>query len=277
MSDYVFQNKYGVTGVGNRALTDQPKEICFIYPDYQEKFRIPDGEQIIVTYPTGKNRAFVCQYIDDEHILVGSRAYHIREYAEHLQKLGAHVYPFPEKRMVWQDIDLDIKDWIDDLREEYPDLGEDELIQKMYEINAEYLGDERDNLNIQCGSEIIVFGDIGRWNGRVCGYKIIESGNIRDCLYSDCDMNEWYVDRNGDLCSTQIHHDGRNYLYYRKFKDGLSVDERDDFLDKFCDGKATQKDIDRVTDKIGIIVAQVYGWEFPTEEKRRIPELDARS
>ena len=277
MSDYVFQNKYGVTGVGNRAVTDQPKELCFIYPDYQEKFRIPDGEQIIVTYPTGKNRAFVCQYIDDEHILVGSRAYHIREYAEHLQKLGAHVYPFPEKRMVWQDIDLDINDWIDDLREEYPDLGEDELIQKMYEINAEYLGDERDNLNIQCGSEIIVFGDIGRWNGRVCGYKIIESGNIRDCLYSDCDMNEWYVDRNGDLCSTQIHHDGRNYLYYRKFKDGLSVDDRDDFLDKFCDGKATQKDIDRVTDKIGTIIAQVYGWEFPTEEKRRIPELDARS
>ena len=276
MSDYVFQNKYGVTGVGNRAVTDQPKELCFIYPDYQEKFRIPDGEQVIVTYPTGKNRAFVCKYIDDEHILVGRRAYHIREYAEHLQKLGAHVYPFPEKRMVWQDIDLDINDWIDDLREEYPDLGEDELIQKMYEINAEYLGDERDNLNIQCGSEIIVFGDIGRWNGRVCGYKIIESGNIRDCLYSDCDMNEWYVDRNGDLCSTQIHHDGRNYLYYRKFKDGLSDDDRDDFLDKFCDGKATQKDIDRVTDKIGIIVAQVYGWEFPTEEKRRIPELDAR-
>ena len=277
MSDYVFQNKYGVTGVGNRAVTDQPKELCFIYPDYQEKFRIPDGEQVIVTYPTGKNRAFVCKYIDDEHILVGRRAYHIREYAEHLQKLGAHVYPFPEKRMVWQDIDLDINDWIDDLREEYPDLGEDELIQKMYEINAEYLGDERDNLNIQCGSEIIVFGDIGRWNGRVCGYKIIESGNIRDCLYSDCDMNEWYVDRNGDLCSTQIHHDGRNYLYYRKFKDGLSDDDRDDFLDKFCDGKATQKDIDRVTDKIGTIIAQVYGWEFPTEEKRRIPELDARS
>jgi hypothetical protein len=277
MNDYVFQNKYGVTGVGKRAVPDQPKEICFIYPDYQEKFRIPDGEQVIVTYPTGKNRAFVCKYIDDEHILVGRRAYHIREYAEHLQKLGAHVYPFPEKRMVWQDIDLDINDWIDDLRAEYPDLGEDELIQKMYEINAEYLGDERDNLNIQCGSEIIVFGDIGRWNGRVCGYKIIESGNIRDCLYSDCDMNEWYVDRNGDLCSTQIHHDGRNYLYYRKFKDGLSDDDRDDFLDKFCDGKATQKDIDRVTDKIGTIIAQVYGWEFPTEEKRRIPELDARS
>ena len=178
--------------------------------------------------------------------------------------------------MVWQDIDLDIKDWIDDLRAEYPDLDEDELVQKMYEINAEYLGDERDNLNIQCGSDIIVFGDIGRWNGRVCGYKIIKSGNIKDCLYSDCDMNEWYVDRNGDFCSTQIHHDGRNYLYYRKFKDGVSDDDREDFLDKFCNDEATQEDIDRVTDKLGPIIAKVYGWEFPAEEKQRVPEHDVR-
>ena len=40
--------------------------------------------------------------------------------------------------MIWQDIDLDLKDWIVDLKEEYPDLSDDELTQKMYEINAEY-------------------------------------------------------------------------------------------------------------------------------------------
>ena len=276
MSDDIVQNRYGVMDARNRSAMNQPKEIRFIYPDYQEKFCIPDGEQVIVTYPTGKNRAFVCKYIDDDHVLVGDRAYHIRDYANRLQRCGARVYPFPEKRMVWQDIDLDIKDWIDDLRAEYPDLDEDELVQKMYEINAEYLGDERDNLNIQCGSDIIVFGDIGRWNGRVCGYKIIKSGNIKDCLYSDCDMNEWYVDRNGDFCSTQIHHDGRNYLYYRKFKDGVSDDDREDFLDKFCNDEATQDDIDRVTDKLGPIIAKVYGWEFPAEEKQRVPEHDVR-
>ena len=89
-------------------------------------------------------------------------------------------------------------------------------------------------------------------------------------------MNEWYVDRNGDFCSTQIHHDGRNYLYYRKFKDGVSDDDREDFLDKFCNDEATQEDIDRVTDKLGPIIAKVYGWEFPAEEKRRVPEHDVR-
>jgi hypothetical protein len=156
------------------------------------------------------------------------------------------------------------------------DLDEDELVQKMYEINAEYLDDERANLDIQCNTDIIVFGNIGRWNGRAHGYKIIESGNIKDCLYSECDINEWYVDRDGDLCSTQIHHDGRNYLYYRKFKDDLSSDDREAFLDKFYEGKATQDDIDRVTDKLGGIIAQVYGWDFPTEKKERVSARDAR-
>ena len=37
----------------DRSKMEEPKEIRFIYPDYQEKFRIPDGDQILVTYPTG--------------------------------------------------------------------------------------------------------------------------------------------------------------------------------------------------------------------------------
>ncbi|MBC5727823.1 hypothetical protein H8R91_04660 [Ruminococcus sp. NSJ-71] len=35
--------------------------------------------------------------------------------------------------------------------------------------------------------------------GGVMGYKMIDSGNIKDCLYSDTDYTEWYVDKYGDL------------------------------------------------------------------------------
>ena len=65
-------------------------------------------------------------------------------------------------------------------------------------------------------------------------------------------------------------------MYYRKFKDGLSSDDREDFLDKFYEGKATQDDIDRVTDKLGEMIGAVYGWEFPTEQKERVSARDAR-
>ena len=46
-----------------------------------------------------------------------------------------------DRHIIWSDIHLDFEDWRADLEEQYPDLSEDELIQKMYEINSEYLGD----------------------------------------------------------------------------------------------------------------------------------------
>lgn len=96
MSDYVFQNRYGVTAVLDKTTMNEPKEIRFIYPDYQEKFRIPDGDQVIVTYPSGEVKAFTCKYIDDYHVLVGNNSFHICEFAEVLERRGAHVYPFPK-------------------------------------------------------------------------------------------------------------------------------------------------------------------------------------
>ena len=123
MSDYVYKNQYGVFSVMDKAKINEPKEIRFIYPDYQEKFRIPDGDQVIVTYPSGEVKAFVCKYIDDYHVLVGNNAFHICQYAELLEQRGAHVYPFPEKHMIWSNIDLDLKD-CEGLREEYPEYNE---------------------------------------------------------------------------------------------------------------------------------------------------------
>lgn len=54
-----------------------------------------------------------------------------------------------DRHIIWGDINLDFEDWKDDLSEQYPDLSEEELMQKMYEINADYLDDERMNLNVQ--------------------------------------------------------------------------------------------------------------------------------
>ena len=104
-----------------------------------------------------------------------------------------------ERHVIWSNYGLDYEDWRDDLEAEYPDLSENERISLMYEINGDYLDDERANLNVQLSQPILVVGDLGLWNGRRMGYKEIPSGNIRDCLYSDTDYSTWYVDRLGDL------------------------------------------------------------------------------
>lgn len=69
----------------------------------------------------------------------------------------------------------------------YPDYSEEEKLQVMYEINNDFLDDDRRNLNIVLKHPILVIGDLGLWNGRHLGYMEIESGNIRDCLFSDND------------------------------------------------------------------------------------------
>lgn len=175
-----------------------------------------------------------------------------------------------EKHIIWSDINLDLKDWIDDLKTQYPDASEDELIYRMYEINNEYLNDERSNLNIQLSESIIVIGNLGLWNGRAHGYKMIESGNIKDCLYSDCDMNEWYVDKNGDFRCTAIHHDGRNYYLYRTFKDGVTQSQIENLQEKLYSGTATRRDITNVTRRLGDEIGKVYGWKFPQRGKKEV-------
>ena len=272
---YVVQNIHGVIAVNDEATLSEPKEIRFIDPHYNERFKIKDGEQILISYPDGEKKALTCKFIDEYHVIVGHTPYHICQFAECMQNLGATVTPFPEKRMIWSNIDLDLKDWTE-LREEYPDYTEEQLTDIMYDTNNGYLDDERSNLDIQCNSEIIAIADIGRWNGRFAGYGIIKSGNEADCLYSPHDYAQWYVDRAGEFRSTQIHHDGSNYYYYRSFKDGVEDDERDDLLADIYEGKATQEQIDRLTDKLGPTIGKVYGWEFPTDKAERVSSRDAR-
>lgn len=174
-----------------------------------------------------------------------------------------------ERHIIWGDIHLNFEDWKDDLQEQYPDLSEDELMEKMHEINAEYLGDERMNLDVQLSQPILVIADIGRWNGRFSGYKEIQSGNIKDCLYTEMDMCEWYVDKYGDLRADAVHHDGTNYYLYRVYKDNATDSQIENLKAKIYEGKATRADITRVTRRLGDDIAAVYGFSIPRQKQSK--------
>ena len=168
-----------------------------------------------------------------------------------------------DRHIIWSNYDLDYEDWRDDLEAEYPDLTEEQRIALMYEINGDYLDDERVNLDIQLSQPILVIGDLGLWYGRRSGYKEIESGNIRDCLYADTDYSTWYVDRLGDLRCDAIHHDGTNHYLYRAYKDGVRESQIDLLKDKLYRGIATRADVTRITRRLGDDIARVYGFPIP--------------
>lgn len=184
-----------------------------------------------------------------------------------------------ERHIIWSNVNLDLDDWRDDMKDQLemngytPDeITEDRLYEEMLDTNASYLDDERVNLNIQETQPIIVIADLGRWNGRFQGYKMIESGNIKDCLYSDTDYTEWYVDKLGDLRADAIHHDGTNHYLYRAFKDNTTPEQIEKLQEKIYSGTATRADITRVTKRLGDDIAKVYGFDIPkprTHDKER--------
>lgn len=168
-----------------------------------------------------------------------------------------------EKHIIWSDLNLDYEDWRSDLEAEYPGKSESELLELMYELNADHLEAERINLDIQLSTPILICADIGRWNGRVPGYKMLESGNIKDCLQSSCDYNEWYIDKLGDLRCTAVHHDGVNHYLYRAIKENIRKSQIDRLQEKIYNGVATRADITRSTRKLGDEIAMLYGFKIP--------------
>lgn len=176
-----------------------------------------------------------------------------------------------KKHIIWSDLDLNIDDW----RGAYAEFVEDNNLDDdpedeygiysfMVETNGFYLDDERMNLDIDIFQPIIAIADLGLWNGRVSGYKELNSYNIKDCLngFDSCEYHEWYVDERGDLRCKAVHHDGTNYILYRTYRDGMTSTQRYDFLDKIYNGTVTQEDIDGATRRLGDEIAAVYGWEL---------------
>ena len=181
----------------------------------------------------------------------------------------------PFRFVIWSNLNLNYEEGIELAKENYPDEPEDRLIQRYIEENDEMLETERLNLDIQYKQPIIIIGDLGLWNGRAHGYKDISSGNIKDCLYSDSDMTEWFLDEKGDLRADAAHHDGTNYYLYRVFKDNATEEQIEDFKYKIYHGTLTEKDIDKYTHRLGDDIAGVYGVELPDKKKSIKKQLES--
>ena len=138
------------------------------------------------------------------------------------------------KHLIWSNLDPDID----------------------HELNSMYLDDERENLNCKTDGRILAIADIGKWNGRVNGYKIINA-NIKDILYSDVDYVAWYGDGH-NIKATEYHHDGTNYIEYRVIREDRNIDN---LLNAIYNGEEiTRKKLNYYTRSLYPYVAKIYGW-----------------
>ena len=161
------------------------------------------------------------------------------------------------KKVIWSS-DIDLEDYKEVFEEEYPDVtNESEMYGIANDMNDMALEDERLNLDIQLENDILAIADIGCWNGRKTGYKIIESGNIQDILYGDGEGAEWYSD-GYNIKATLYGHDGTSYVEYREIRPNRNIQN---LLDKLYNNEPVSRAmINYYTKSIEKHVTEVYGW-----------------
>lgn len=164
-----------------------------------------------------------------------------------------------KKMIIWGDIGFDLDDWKEFLEDEYPEVTDETAQYELaWDMNMEYLSDERMNLDMEVG-RIVVIAELGLWFGVRRAYKMLKSRNLKDILYSDRDIvyAEWFVE-DGELRGTGIHHDGTNQYLYRCLD--RNIDE-ELIIDIEC-GNASIEDIMKHSHSLAPEVSKVYGWDL---------------
>jgi len=84
-------------------MDSKRKTIRFIDSDYKELFTLPDSGSIRITYPPGDGRApaeAVCTHKGEMHVEIGSNLYHICQFAETMERIGARYEPVTQLQFV---------------------------------------------------------------------------------------------------------------------------------------------------------------------------------
>lgn len=71
------------------------KEIRFINSNYDDLFRVADGSTIQIAFQT-ETIIKTCKYIDDYHTKIGNEIFHICQFAEMMERVGAKYAPEAE-------------------------------------------------------------------------------------------------------------------------------------------------------------------------------------
>lgn len=152
----------------------------------------------------------------------------------------------------------------DKAREEYENSQRDILDDEDYTVSdAEWaevingnLSDERMNLDRQIDGVVMAFADLGFWNGRRQGYKIL-GHNVNGIFNVSEDDNEWYGD-GFNIRGSLSHHDGTHYVLYRVVKD---MDEAERIGEMIYNREIDEAGFRKKTRSLYPYVAEVYGWK----------------
>jgi len=105
MHDYIIYLQEVINEKEHHVMLDNQynpngKDIRFINSNYDELFKIPDGDHITITLENGESAIYKCTFIDEYHTIIGNKTFHIHEFAEKIELIGSKCEPCPTPEKV---------------------------------------------------------------------------------------------------------------------------------------------------------------------------------
>ena len=212
-----------------------------------------DGKKFINSYDSIRKDVETFIKLDGEERIMnflGFKDY----YKVPFERKNGKIILFPinkQKRIIWSNNDYD--EWAEAMADEITD---EEITPEYYSFcRSNDLEDERTNLDVEVDGYIVAFANLGLWNGRVNGAKLV-GYNVKDILYSNDDYVTWFCDPYNVRCDT-IHHDGRNHILYRV---ASSKEQAERLVNKIAYEDMSEEEFRKATKSLRPYVAKVYGW-----------------
>ena len=154
-----------------------------------------------------------------------------------------------------ENFEKDVKELLEE--DAVENITEETITNEVYfQIDMNF-GDARLNLDKQLDGRILCIANMGLWNGRRTGYKIL-GNNLNEVLTSSigCDEKEVYCDGRNVLAKG-YHHDGRNYVEFREIREDRNIEN---LLTKLYNNEeVTRKEINYYTRSLRPHIKQIYG------------------
>ena len=154
-----------------------------------------------------------------------------------------------------ENFEKDVKELLEE--DAVENITEEKITDEVYFQIDQYFEDERSNLFKILDGRILCIADMGLWNGRRTGYKIL-GNNLNEVLTSSigCDEKEVYCDGRNVLAKG-YHHDGRNYVEFREIREDRNIEN---LLTKLYNNEeVTRREINYYTRSLRPYIKQIYG------------------
>ena len=126
--------------------------------------------------------------------------------------------------------------------------------------------------DVKLNNDIILFGNLKRWNGSFSAYKLLDN-YLDSILNNGCDC--FVLTADSTNVNIELHdHDGVSYLTFRKFKKGVSEEQKENFIEKIYTNELTKKDIYHYTNSILPYVNDILGGFTVNKNTLKAYELD---